>query len=301
MPGEFRIAARSATCPDCVVPLLLLVSLLWAFSFGLIKNLRGIDPAFLSAARLALALLVFAPFLRRRGLAPRTAAALAGIGAVQFGLMYLAYNESFRFLAAHEVAVFTLTTPILVTLLADAFERRLRGRALLAALIAVAGAACIVVKTAPTAGTLTGVLLVQLSNAAFALGQVLYRRLRAGAGAAAPGDRDVFALLYAGAVAVTLPVSIARTDFAALPLTATNLGVLLYLGVVASGLGFFLWNRGATRVRAGTLAVMNNAKIPLAVAVSLLVFGERADLPRLLLGGALMAAAVWVAERRATA
>lgn len=278
------------------MPLLLLVSLLWAFSFGLIKSLSGIDAAFLSAARLGLALLVFAPFLRLRGLAPRTAAALAGIGAVQFGLMYLAYNESFRLLQSHEIALFTLTTPVLVTLLADAFEHTLRGRALLAALIAVAGAACIVVKTTPTAGTLTGVVLVQLSNAAFALGQVLYRRLRDREPALR--DRDVFGLLYAGALAVALPVSLARTDFAALPLTGTNVGVLLYLGVIASGLGFFLWNLGATRVTAGTLAVMNNAKIPLAVAVSLIVFRENADVPRLLAGGALMGLAVWLARPR---
>lgn len=276
--------------------LLLLVSLLWAFSFGLIKGLTGLDAAFISAARLALALLVFLPFLRLRGLAPRTGLALAGIGAVQFGLMYLAYNESFRFLRAHEIAVFTLTTPVLVTLLADASERTLRGRALLAALIAVAGAACIVVKTTPTAGTLAGVALVQLSNCAFALGQVLYRRLRAQAPALR--DRDVFGLLYAGALAVTLPVSLVRTDFAALPLTPANLGVLLYLGVVASGAGFFLWNLGATRVAAGTLAVMNNAKIPLAVAVSLLVFRETADVPRLLAGGALLAFAVGLAGKK---
>ena len=69
------------------------------------------------------------------------------------------------------------------------------------------------------------------------------------------------------------------------------------LGVAASGLGFFLWNRGATRVSAGTLAAMNNVKIPLAVACSLVVFGEQADLPRLFLGGGLMASAVWLAQK----
>jgi drug/metabolite transporter (DMT)-like permease len=68
--------------------------------------------------------------------------------------------------------------------------------------------------------------------------------------------------------------------------------------VIASGLGFFLWNLGATRVSAGTLAVMNNAKIPLAVACSLLFFGESASLPRLLLSLALLATAVWLAENR---
>jgi drug/metabolite transporter (DMT)-like permease len=277
------------------VPYLLFVSLLWAFSFGLIKKLTGLDGAFISAARLGLALLVFLPFLRVRGLPRRTAATLALIGAVQFGLMYLAYNESFRFLKSHEIALFTLTTPILVTLLADAFDRTLRPAALGAALLAVAGGACIVVNTTAVSGGLTGIALVQLSNLAFALGQVFYRRWRTQPQHAARRDRDMFALLYLGAFAATLPVTLLRSDFSALPLTATNFGILLYLGVVASGVGFFLWNLGATRVRSGTLAVMNNAKIPLAVACSVFVFGEKADWPRLLAASALIGTGVWLA------
>lgn len=278
------------------MPLLLLVSLLWAFSFGLIKHLSGsgIDGTLLSATRLGLALLVFLPFLRLRGLAPRTALSLTGIGAVQFGLMYLAYNESFRFLAAHEVAMLTLTTPIFVTLLADAFDRTLRARALLAALLSVLGGAAIVVKTIPTAGTFTGVVLIQLSNLAFALGQILYRRLRAKQPALR--DRDVFGLLYAGAFLVALAATFTRD--LSVDLNSRQLLVLLYLGLIASGLGFFLWNLGATRVASGTLAAMNNAKIPLAVAVSLLVFGESADLPRLAISATLMGLAVWLAEKK---
>ena len=276
---------------------LLLVSLLWAFSFGLIKHLSGgIDGTFLSATRLGLALLVFLPFLRLRGLAPRTGLALAGIGAVQFGLMYLAYNESFRFLAAHEVAVLTLTTPIFVTLLADAFDRTLRVRALLAALLAVLGGAAIVVKTVPTVGTFTGVVLIQLSNLAFALGQILYRRLRLQQPILR--DRDVFALLYAGAFVVAFAATFTRDI--TVDLKTPQLLVLLYLGVFASGFGFFLWNLGATRVTAGTLAAMNNAKIPLAVIVSIVVFRESADLRRLFIGGALMMLAVWIADRKPT-
>ena len=67
--------------------------------------------------------------------------------------------------------------------------------------------------------------------------------------------------------------------------------------VVASGAGFFLWNVGATRVSSGTLAVMNNAKVPLGVAVSLLVFGETADAAGLAASFALFAAALWLAAR----
>ena len=277
------------------MPLLLLVSLLWAFSFGLIKGqLVGLDSSFVAAVRLALALLVFLPFLRLRDVGTKTALSLAGIGAVQFGLMYLAYIESFRYLRAYEAALFTITTPILVTLFADALDRTLRIRALLAALLAVGGAALVVVKSAEVNVTLMGLGLIQLSNAAFAIGQVLYRRLMLRD--TTLRDRDVFGLPYAGAFAVALGAALVRGNPCA-DLTPPQAWTLLYLGVIPSGVGFFLWNVGATRVTAGTLAVMNNAKVPLAVAVSLVVFGESADLPRLLGAGALMALAVWLAEK----
>ena len=69
---------------------LVLVSLLWAFSPGLTKGLTaGLDSSFVAAARLGLALLVFLPFLRLKGLTPRLALSLAALGAVQFGACVL--------------------------------------------------------------------------------------------------------------------------------------------------------------------------------------------------------------------
>ncbi|HVZ65306.1 MAG TPA: EamA family transporter [Lacunisphaera sp.] len=273
---------------------LIAVSFLWAFSFGLIKGrLAGIDSSFISAARLLLALLVFIPFLRLRGLRLKHAAALAGIGAIQFGLMYLAYNESFRYLAAWQVALFTITTPVLVTLLADALDRRFRPRALAAALLAVAGTA-VIVWQAP-GGTLAGVLLVQASNLAFAAGQILYRRVRQWPGL--PSERQSFAWLYLGGFVVAMAALFTGGDLT-ITLKGSQLLTLAYLGLIASGLGFFLWNKGALQVNAGVLAVMNNAKVPLAVACSLLFFGESANLPRLLASLALLGAGVWLAGGR---
>ena len=279
------------------MPLLLLVSLVWAFSFGLIKGrLGGLDSSFISAVRLGLALLVFLPFFRSRGLTWRLTLSLVGIGAMQFGLMYLAYNESYKHLPAYEVALFTLTTPIIVTLFADALERTLRLRALLAALLAVAGAGVVAFKPNMVVGSLLGLGLVQVSNSAFAVGQVLYRRVRTKNPPV--NDRQVFALLYAGGLAATLPLALARNNLATLGLNHGQLWTLLYLGVVASGLCFFWWNLGSTRVSTATLAVFNNAKVPLGVACSLLFFGESADLPRLLIGGVLMIAALALAVRK---
>jgi drug/metabolite transporter (DMT)-like permease len=275
---------------------LVLVSFIWAFSFGLIKrHLAGVDSTFVTAARLGLALLVFLPFLRLRGVGARTTAVLAAIGAVQFGLMYLAYIESFRYLRAYEAALFTITTPIFVTLLADALDGTFRVRALLAALLAVIGTAFVAVKSADLKITLTGLALVSLSNAAFAIGQVLYRRLRARQ--TTLRDRDVFAVLYGGGFFVAVTTMLIKD--ASVTLAPPQLWTLLYLGVLASGLGFFLWNVGATRVSAGTLAVMNNLKIPLAVVVALLAFGEQANLPALIASLAVLGVAVWLAEGRA--
>jgi drug/metabolite transporter (DMT)-like permease len=76
---------------------------------------------------------------------------------------------------------------------------------------------------------------------------------------------------------------------------------IVYLGIVASGLGFFLWNKGATKVNPGTLAAFNNAVVPLAVISSLFVFGEIEslvinDLLRIILGGSLILGAVVISK-----
>jgi drug/metabolite transporter (DMT)-like permease len=278
---------------------LLLVSFIWAFSFGLIGNkLAGVDPTAIAVLRLALALLVFLPFFRRGPLGILMALRLALVGAVQFGAMYLLYLRAFRDLPSYAVALFTITTPLYVALLDAALERRWCTRYLLAALLAIAGAAVILFAgDIPGAHIPRGVLLVQLSNLCFAAGQLAWRRLRA----QLPGsvsDASVFALPYAGAFALAMVFSFFSVDWASLHLAPAQIYTLLYLGVLASGLCFFWWNVGAARVNAGTLAAFNNAKIPLAVACSLVFFHEHADLPRLLVSGALLALAVWVARRR---
>jgi drug/metabolite transporter (DMT)-like permease len=167
------------------------------------------------------------------------------------------------------------------------------------ATLAVLGA--LIVKAGGTVAQLPliGVLLTQLSNLAFAFGQLAYRRLYAGADARKqPGDAGVFFYCYAGAALVTAPLASLHLGDAIARLTREQLAALLYLGIVASGVSFFLWNRGARHTSAGTLAVMNNLKIPLAVLVSFLVFGESANLPRLLAGGGLVLAAALLPTRK---
>lgn len=277
--------------------ILLLVSCIWGFSFGLIGNrLAGLDPAAVAVTRLSLSLLVFAPFAFRFRLAGRDALRLLALGGVQFGLMYVLYIASFKHLPSHRVALFTIFTPLHVALLSWLDGERRPARLLLAALLAVAGTGVLVWRAADPVHLWTGFALVQASNFCFALGQVGYRRLAR----KIPGMRDapVMAWMYAGAVLAALPFAVAGWDRARFSPDPGQWGVLLYLGVVASGIGFWLWNLGARRARLGTLAVMNNAKIPLGVAFSLLFFQETASPGRLILAGAAMVTAVFLCETK---
>jgi drug/metabolite transporter (DMT)-like permease len=274
--------------------LLLAVSVIWAFSFGLIKGLGALDPTAVAVLRLAISLLVFAPFFRPGAMGAAQMARLALIGAVQFGAVYLLYLRAFAHLHAYEVALFTITTPLFVALVDALLERRWRMRYAAAAGLSVLGAGVVLWASFGSAGILGGFVLVQLSNLCFACGQLAWRKERARLPKEAP-DASVFALPFAGALALTLAVSLAATDWRAFSAGPAQWATIAYLGAVASGAGFFLWNVGSTRVNAGALAAFNNAKIPLGITCSILVFGEAADMARLVAGGALMALGVWVA------
>ena len=270
--------------------LLLIVSVIWALSFGLTAQVSGLGAPFVTAARTVLAALVFLPFLDVKGLSRGQVLAFAGIGALQFGLMYLLYIAAFRWLRASEVALFTIFTPLFVTLLDDLLEGRMSWLFLLTASLAVLGTGICVWSGLGRGGLVRGFLLMQAANFCFALGQVLYRRA---APASGPRDRDLMGLLYLGASVVAVAAaapSISWDRVAAMDLRQG--AVLLYLGVVASGLGFFLFNAGARRTDIGTLAIFNNMKIPLAILASGLVFREAVDWPRLAAGGAVIACAL---------
>jgi drug/metabolite transporter (DMT)-like permease len=278
--------------------LLLVASFIWAFSFGLIKEgLAGLDPTAVAVLRLAVSLAVFAPFFRplRMGAAP--ALRLALIGAVQFGAMYVLYQRSYAHLHAYEIALFTITTPIFVALIDSAAERRWQRRTYAAAALSVAGAGVVFWRSVGDSGVLGGFVLVQLSNLCFAGGQVAWRRERARLPLEL-SDASVFALPLSGALVLSLAVSLLTTDWHSFAATRAQWATIAYLGAVASGAGFFLWNVGSTRVNAGTLAACNNAKIPLGIACAFIVFGEKADLARLLAGAGLMAFGVWIAGER---
>ena len=273
------------------------VTALWAFSFSLIGvYLAGqVDSYFAVLMRIGLAALVFLPFLRPKLLAGRQRLILMVLGAVQLGAMYIFFYQSFLLLSVPEVLLFTIFTPLYVTLLDDALFKRFTPFYLLTAALAVLGAA-VIRYDGIDSGFWLGFLVVQGANLCFALGQVGYRRFAVTLPAELP-RHSVFAWFYLGALAVALPAFVLLGNAAAMPHTGVQWGVLAWLGLVASGLGYFLWNLGATRVDAGALAIMNNALIPAGLAVNLLIWNRDADLVRLALGGAIIVGSLILNER----
>lgn len=278
---------------------LLCTSVIWALSFGLIKiGLVGVDASFSAFVRLAIALVCFLPFMRRAPL--RTALSLCAIGAVQFGLMYVFYLRSFEYLRSHQVAVLTVFTPLWVTLLNDAIHRSLQVKFLLAVLISVVGTLVISLQEFGTVawnGFAAGVVLVQLSNACFAVGQIAYKELMS-TERTQLSTASATLYMFIGGAAATMGICavLGAPAHSFAMLTSAQVATLIYLGAIGSGLSFFLWNTGLRKVNVGTLAIMNNLKIPLAVAASLLIFGEQTNIIRLLIGGAIIAGALWLNE-----
>jgi len=275
---------------------LLIVNLIWSFSFSLIgQYLAGqVDSDFAVLARVAVAALIFLPFTVWRGLPARLAAGFWLAGALQFGITYLCLYRSFSVLTVPEVLLFTVLTPIYVTLIEDALERRFNRWALFAAAVAVGGG--IMIRWQPLAGDfLWGFVLLQIANATFAAGQVLCRHLLLRHPVELPLYR-FFGHFFLGALVLVLPSFLIFGNPDKLPVTAIQWGVLLWMGLFATALGLFWWVKGSVRVDAGTLAVMNELHVPLGLLVNLLIWNRDADLAKIALGGSVILLSLWISR-----
>jgi drug/metabolite transporter (DMT)-like permease len=280
---------------------LALVSLLWAFSFGLIGSaLSGVDSFFVATVRLGCATLLFLPFLRAKEIVRGDRLRLVVIGAIQFGLMYACYMRAFQYIPSHLVAIFSILTPVYVVIIHNLRKRTFSSRYLLAALLSVLGALAIKAKTIPSGDFWIGFGLMQAAGIAFAYGQVAYRDWKQKN--RKMDDRAIFALLAMGGTLCAGLACVMFSDLKNLSVQPEQWKAIIYLGFVASGIGFFLWNKGAGKSNPGTLAAFNNAVVPLAVLCSLFAFGESQSIDlengiRLALGSALILGAVMVGQR----
>lgn len=267
--------------------LLWLVTLVWAFSFSLIGEFlaASVDPYIAVSSRMVLALLLFLPLLLKYRTPLKLAGQLAAIGAIQLGLMYLLLYHAFLYLSVAEVLLFTILTPVYISVLDYYWRyRQLHWRWLGPALLAVLGALVIRYQQL-SAEFWWGLLLIQAANFCFAVGQVAYRQLDVGN---AKQQTQQFGWFFAGAASFSLLAALLFANWQRLPDTPLQTGILLWLGLVASGLGYLLWSIASRQVSANQLAVMNNVLIPAGLLVNFVFWQHQVNWWTLTAGSALI-------------
>ncbi len=274
--------------------LLTLVTFIWAFSFSFIGvYLAGkLDSYFAVLVRVALASLIFIPFTNFR-LPNRYKFQIMGIGIIQIGIMYIFFYRSFLFLSVPEVLLFTIFTPLYVTIIYDLLDGKFNPLYIGTAALAVLGA--YVIKQAEVNdGFFAGFMMVQGANVAFALGQVLYKKLLENEELEVIKQSTIFGYFHFGALLISIVAFVLFGNMDKITPTPTQWAVLIWLGVAASGLGYFLWNRGATQVDSGVLAIMNNAVVPLGLIVNFVIWGKNIDYTHFVIGGGLILLALYL-------
>ena len=256
---------------------LILVSILWSFSFGIIKyGLPGIDSTLISLMRNLIALLFFASLTLYNFKKFSFDIRLVLIGAIQFGLMYILYIQSYQYLPAYLIATFTITTPIFIGIFSQLLDDKsfsLNG--IFSIILVVIGSLMMRFNIVNPIDYWLGFFLIQCANVCFAIGQIMFKRWHS-----KNTSVDIiynFSQMYFGAVLITSIFSIINSTNLAM-LNASNLYALLFLGLFSTGFGFLAWNLGAIQVSNERLAVMNNAVIPIAIFNSYLIFGEAINL-----------------------
>lgn len=277
---------------------LFFVTIIWAFSFSLIGvYLSGhVDAWFSVLVRIGIATMLFLPFLKLKGIKTETIIKLIGIGSVQLGLMYCFYFQSFNFLTVPEVLLFSVLTPIYITLLNDILIKRFNKVHLFTALLAVLGAAYIQYSSI-SEHVFLGFLITQGANLCFAIGQVTYKYLlKSTPELQTKPKHTIFGLFFIGAFLVAFIAFFIFGSAQKLPTTAFQWAILIYLGAVASGLGYYFWNKGVAKVNTGSLAIMNNALIPLGLIVNLVLWNKEANVVKIIIGGSLIFASLVLNE-----
>ena len=252
---------------------LTIVSILWSFSFGIIKfGLTGVDSIFISFFRSLIAFIFFSSLTLYNIKKFSFDTKLIIIGAIQFGLMYVFYIQSYQYLPAYLIATFTITTPIFVVLFSQALMKESFSKnGILSVILVLIGSFMMRFNLANPLDYWFGFILIQCANMFFASGQIMFKKWHT-----ENSDKDIvhnFSQMFFGATIVTSLFYFQTLDVQNI-LSTTNLLSLIFLGLCSTGIGFLLWNIGATKVSNTRLAIMNNVVIPLAVLNSFFIFGE---------------------------
>jgi drug/metabolite transporter (DMT)-like permease len=280
---------------------LLLVMLIWGSTFVVTKAaVADVPPFTLAFLRFALASAILVPLAwARRGFdglpRPLPLGTLALMGLSGVTIFFAGFNLALSYTTATEGALIQGTIPAVSALAAALVlkERLSRARAigigasmLGVALVVLAGGGA---STAPN--RVVGDLVMMATIVAWAAYSMLGRRLRAASGLAISAYSTLLGTVFlAPAAAGEL---LLRPSWS-VPLEAWL--AVAYLGVVASALAFWLWNRALRVLDVGQASAFINLVPLIGVASSALALGEQLT-PSHLLGGVLIVIGIGLSLR----
>ncbi|HLW47794.1 MAG TPA: DMT family transporter [bacterium] len=273
---------------------LLLLAVVWGGSIPLTKlGLRDIPPLTLTALRYLVAAPCFLWLLRGRRLPPpRACAGAVGLGLLGIGVGQVAQTLGVRLTPASVATVVSALIPVLVVALA-AFRLRqpitapqaaglaaaLAGVALvgggdprvLAASLRIFGARTAPAPQAPHAG-LEGVALVLLSCVAVALYYVFSVEL-----VERYSVVTVAAVSSLAGAAALAPIAAWELGHASMRVTPAAVAVVLYLALLVTVAGLWVWFGALTRLPARIPAALQYLQPIVGVLASAALFGDRLD------------------------
>ena len=144
---------------------------------------------------------------------------------------------------------------------------------------------------------LKGFILIQGANFSFALGQVLYKRYIKN-NSKLDYNLNEFGYFYFGAIIIASLGSLIMIDSLSYPKSTTQWLLVLWLGAIASGLGYYFWNRGSVLVNNGTLAVMNNLVIPLGLFIEIAFFSKLINVTNYIIGALIILSSIYFSLRK---
>lgn len=269
---------------------LILATIFFSISFGLIKaNLATLDPNLVSFLRLFFASMIFLPvfILKKNNVTKKDFIQALLIGTIQFGLMFIFYIQAFKFLKGSEIALLTTSTPFFVLLISSIYSKKIDFIQILLVAIAIFGGFFVVFRENSLNFAILGIVFMELSNLSFALGQILWKKQI---------DSSSSALMfpaYFGACLLALFSSFLFSKTEIIKITNIQWFSILYLAIIPTGIGFWLWNIGAKKVSETTLSVMNNLKIPIGAIFAILFFKESVKFENFTIGLLLILIAIF--------
>ena len=270
---------------------LIVTTVIWSFSFSLIGNSLSpdINSWSLAFSRSAIACILFSRWINFK-IPISYIIKIIFIGALQIGIMYILYLNAFSYTSVQRILLFTITTPFYVTMISQIINKEIKLFAFFITLLSIVGALIIRMTDFDTSDFI-GLILVQLANLCFASGQVLYKAMKADSKISTNVYTD-FSFFFIGASLITFIGLIVSPVSYTYPNTISQWFLVLWLGVGASGIGYYFWNYGATKVNVETLATMNNLVIPLGLFVEIIFFSGSYDFETFVIGTVIIISSI---------